>query len=127
MVQEQVKVQVQSILQFWLVLGSSCGDLRGRVWYTGAGCMVGCVGGGGYKRLRFRFRVAIENGSILHFWFVLGFRLCSAHCRWFWGGVVQEQVEVQVQGGGRERFQRCGMLPCAGPAARAYVGAGRGT
>ena len=26
------------------------------------------------------------------------------------GGVVQKQVEVQVQGGGRERFQRCGML-----------------
>ena len=24
--------------------------------------------------------------------------------------MVQEQVEVQAQGGGRERFQRCGML-----------------
>ena len=83
-------------LMFALVVGA-CG--------TGAGCMVVC--GGGYKS---RFRVAIENGSILHFWFVLGFCFCSAHWRWFCGGVVQEQVKVQVQAGGRERFQRCGML-----------------
>ena len=32
----------------------------------------------GYKsRFRFRFRVAIENSSILHFWFVLGFCVCA--------------------------------------------------
>ena len=72
--------------------------------------MVGCVGGG--------TRAGSSSGSgwpsrtvQSSFLVCVGFPVMH----WFWGGVVLEQVEVQVQGGGRERFQRCGMLPCAGP------------